>query len=226
MRSDGYDRRLSGQALDSVAASACRSGTGEAVRAARGGGWAATALVVCVGLASCSSSSPAVVRAPNRQPCAAKPHGALCIKVFADGSSVHDVAGYLSATDSPLAGQSWRLVLTSYPCDPGTAPVPRCALNATYPGPTRSGAPPLATSCRNTKTGAMTTTPPGCHDTLAEEIGTHGDWSGFMTTGQTVTLAKRTWLCVSEQLRANGAWQQATGRSAPQPIRACSKVPA
>ena len=176
-----------------------------------------TALVLTVSvLSACSSSKPS-----GSVPCAASPSGTVCIKVMKTGNSVGDVLAYLSASESPLDGHTWRLSLDAYSCNPGTAGQAACSVTSSYPGPTRSGPPQLSTSCR-TSSGAMTTTPPGCHDTLAEQLATFGDWKGFVTLPHTYT--QRTWLCVSEQVETGTTWATATGALATKPVRACSAV--
>ena len=179
------------------------------------------ALASIVALAGCGSASgSAVPVADPMKLCAPQPHGAVCIKVFQNNHAVTDVIGYLSATDSPLVGKTWRLVLSRYSCDPGSTAHPSCTAAATYPGPTRHGRPPRQTSCR-TQSGETVTTPSGCHDTLAQELATFGDWSGFAVPKR---FASRTWLCISQQIRTGGSWR-APGRAlATTPVRACAEV--
>lgn len=176
---------------------------------------AAAALSGC-GSASASPSLPPYAGAL----CPAQPNGEPCIKVLDRGHVVRDVIGYLSASDSPLAGKTWRLVLSRYDCGPGSAAPPTCSTAVTYPGPTRHGNPPRQTSCR-TQSGETVTTPSGCHNTLAQELGSFGDWSGL-------TLPKRfpssTWLCVAEQIRVGRAWRQPDKALATYPVRACTEV--
>jgi hypothetical protein len=179
------------------------------------------ALAGALALAGCGSASGSAIPAADPMKlCAPQPHGAVCIKVFQNNHAVTDVIGYLSATDSPLAGKTWRLVLSRYGCDPGSAAHPNCTAAATYPGPTRHGRPPQQTSCR-TQSGETVTTPSGCHDTLAQELASFGDWSGF-------TVPKRfpsnTWLCVAEQIRVGSAWRQPSKALTTHPVRACAKV--
>ena len=179
------------------------------------------ALGSAVAPAGCGSASGSAV--PISAPtvlCAPQPKGALCIKVFQDGHVVHDVIGYLAASDSPLAGKTWRLVLGRYACDPGSAPRPSCAPAATYPGPTRNGRPPRQTSCR-TQSGSTVTTPVGCHDTLAQELGSFGDWSGFVLPRR---FTSRMWLCVAEQIRAGNSWRPPDRALATSPVRACAEL--
>lgn len=152
--------------------------------------------------------------------CPPQPHGEPCIKVLDRGHVVRDVIGYLSASDSPLAGKTWRLVLSRYDCDPGSAARPRCSAQATYPGPTRRGRPTRQTSCR-TQSGKTVTTPNGCHNTLAQELASFGDWSGLAVPKR---FASNTWLCVAEQIRVAGAWRKPTRALASYPVRACSVV--
>jgi hypothetical protein len=143
--------------------------------------------------------------------------------VLRNGRAVGDVIAYLAASDSPLAGRTWRLVLSRYRCDPGPGALPRCAAAASYPGPTRHGRPPVQTSCR-TSAGATVTTPTGCHDTLAQELASFGDWTGFyrFADGKPKTFGAGVWLCVSEQIRAAGAWRAPARQLAPTPARACA----
>ena len=140
--------------------------------------------------------------------------------MLAQGRVVKDVIGYLSASDSPLAGKTWRLVLSRYDCDPGSATQPKCSAAATYPGPTRHGRPPRQTSCR-TQSGTTVTTPTGCHNTLAQQLGSFGDWSGLTLPER---FASSTWLCVSEQIRRGGGWRQPDRALATYPVRACDMV--
>jgi hypothetical protein len=182
----------------------------------------AAALLAAAGLAGCGSTSH--VDSSATLPCAARPDGALCIKLIADHATVRDVIAYLSSSGSPLVGKRWRLTLGRYACDPGTSTRPNCAALAVYPGPTRHGPPPVSTSCR-TSSGTVVTAPTGCHDTLAQETGTLGAWAGFyrLGEGKPKTFASRTWLCVSEETEAGGSWRLS---SAPLPLRACAAVPA
>jgi hypothetical protein len=117
-----------------------------------------------------------------------------------------------SASLPILAHHRWQLALAIYPCDPGTGSVPHCIPMKIYPGPTRHGNPPLATSCRNAN-GATTTTPNGCHDTLAQEVATHGDFFGF---DPPQSLASQVWVCIQEGL--------GQGSPTAAPERACSAV--
>jgi hypothetical protein len=182
--------------------------------------WASASALAAVtfALSGCGSAS-GKVPAPSAPPCASQPTGALCIKVFQSGHAVRDVIGYLSASESPLAGRTWRLTLSRYACDPGSDARPHCRAAGKYPGPTRHGRPPLETSCR--ENGSTTTTPRGCHDTLAQETASFGDWSGF---GVPKKFATRTWLCVSEEIRVGGVWRQPAGALATQPARSCKSV--
>ena len=176
------------------------------------------ALACTLALSACGSASSKVPVLAG-QKCPPRPTGALCIKLFESGHAVRDVIGYLSASDSPLAGKTWRLTLSGFACDPGSEPRPNCSPSATYPGPTRHGRPPIETSCR--ENGSTTTTPPGCHDTLAEELASFGDWPGF---GVPKKFATRTWLCVSEEIRVGSAWRQPERALATQPVRSCAQV--
>jgi hypothetical protein len=179
------------------------------------------ALAAAPALAGCGSASGSAIPASDpMRLCAPQPHGAVCIKVFHDNGTVTDVIGYLSATDSPLAGTTWRLVLGRYSCDPGSAAKPSCTAAATYPGPTRHGRPPRQTSCR-AQSGQTVTTPSGCHDTLAQALATFGDWSGFSVPKR---LASSTWLCVAEQIRVGGEWREPDRTMATSPVRACAQV--
>jgi hypothetical protein len=156
--------------------------------------------------------------APPSQ-CPAKPNGALCIRMFANHTTVNDVVGYLSSSESTLTAKTWRLELAAYGCDPGQGVKTRCTPSTTYPGPTRTGQPPESSSCR-TANGTVLTGPPGCHNTLAQAMASHGDWSGLHSP--TKTLASRTWFCVSEETQRNGTWQDPD--ATPTPRRACAVV--
>jgi hypothetical protein len=183
-------------------------------------------LIAALLLVGCGSASGGAVPHPSPTlPCAAKPNGALCIKVFADGATVRDVIAYLSASNSQLAGKTWRLVLDRYACDPGAQPRAQCGPAGIYPGPTRHGVPPASSFCK-TNSGETVTAPSGCHDTLAQELASFGDWQGFylLGEGKPKTFASRVWLCVSEQIRAGGSWRGPAVRLAPTPLRACSSV--
>jgi hypothetical protein len=150
----------------------------------------------------------------------------MCIKVLRVHHAVGDVIAYLAASESPLAGRTWRLTLRRYGCDPGSGPQPRCRPAATYPGPTRRGRPPVVTSCRTNGGATVVTAPIGCHDTLAQQMATRGDWTGFYRfgDGRPHTFASRVWLCASEQVRVGGTWRQAGRRLTPTPVRACAAV--
>lgn len=184
----------------------------------------AMALAGALVLSGCGSTSRATPPTPQVSallPCAAQPEGALCIKVFRVRHAVADVVAYLAASESPFAGRTWRLVMSQYPCDPGSQPLPGCRPVATYPGPTRHGRPPLGTSCREKGSTKVVTAPSGCHDTLAQEIASFGAFAGFNPPH---TFTSRVWLCVSEQVRAGGSWRQPTRPLAPTPTRACAAV--
>lgn len=182
-----------------------------------------TWLVAAVSLVLTACSSTAVAPSAN-VPCAPTPNGAVCIKLFTSHAQVQDVIGYLSASNSPLAERTWRLVLGAYPCDPGASPRPACTISATYPGPTMHGTPPASTHCVGSN-GATLTDPPGCHDTLAELLATHDDWTGFAPHGLPTTFTPRAWLCVSEQLQINATWVAADDAFATHPLRACARTP-
>jgi hypothetical protein len=179
------------------------------------------ALAGVLALSGCGSGSGSdVPTSVAKTLCATKPHGALCIKVFRHGGTVQDVIAYLSAADSPLAGKTWRLALSRYACDPGSAAQPACAADATYPGPTRHGLPPQQTYCR-TQSGQTVTTGAGCHDTLAQQMASIGDWSGFVVPKR---FASHTWLCISQEIRTGGSWRQPDRALATTPVRACAEV--
>lgn len=179
------------------------------------------ALAGAVLLSGCGAASGStVLPAYAGTLCPPQPNGKPCIKVLARGRLVKDVIGYLSASDSPLARRTWRLVLSRYDCDPGAGAEPRCAATATYPGPTRHGRPLRQTSCR-TQSGRTVTSPTGCHDTLAQELGSFGDWAGLAVPKR---FASGTWLCVTEQIRVAGAWRQPQRKLATYPTRACAVV--
>jgi hypothetical protein len=179
------------------------------------------ALAGSLALSGCGSASGAPgIPSYAGTLCPAQPSGEPCVKVLDRGHVVDDVIGYLSASDSPLAGKTWRLVLSRYSCDPASAARPKCSPAAIYPGPTRHGLPPARTSCR-TQSGETVTTPNGCHNALAQQMGSFGDWSGFALPTR---FPSRTWLCVSEQIRVGGSWRQPDGALATQPVRACAAV--
>ena len=122
-------------------------------------------------------------------------------RAYNDHLSVNDVIGYLSASESPLAGKTWRLVLT--------------AGGRTYPGVTRNGNPPIEISCREAE-GHAITTGTGCHDTLASAYASTGDFPGFKLPQ---SLTSGTELCIAEQVESAGTWHTMTT-----PARACSTV--
>jgi len=164
-----------------------------------------------------SNSSPGF-----SDPCLAKPQGgALCIKVYADDGTVRDVIGYLSSKESPLEGRRWRLLLSTYPCDPGTDAKPACARTKSYPATAHRGTPTIESSCRRPN-GASDRKPPGCHNTLESEYASQGDWTLFPLAGKGLHVRQRTWFCVSEQIWVGGKWVAAPPQLSPDPIRACS----
>ena len=174
-------------------------------------------------LTGCTSATH-VPSPSGPSPCPTQPGGALCIHVLADHRSVRDVIGYASYGDDYLAGKTWRLVLSTYRCDPGTTQTPTCKPSATYPGPSRSGLPPASTYCRASN-GATLTNAPGCHDTLAQNSAVDGDWPGFAGPSGSlpITFPTTTTVCLSEQVQAGGTaatWVDA----ATSPRRACSTV--
>jgi hypothetical protein len=181
-------------------------------------------LIALFGCSASQSSSPAT---HSQLPCPAKPNGALCIRVFAHHLELDDAVGYLVSSGTTLLNTTWRLVLTSYRCDPGYQVQPRCNASGVFPGPTRHGLPPAATSCRVPGAGVITTTPAGCHDTLAQAMATHGDWTGLglLAQGKPMTFAHPVWLCVSEQV-FTGAWKDTSAADSPTPLRACSAISA
>jgi hypothetical protein len=85
----------------------------------------------------------------------------------------------------------------------------------------RHGVPPIETFCRLAN-GEKDTTSPNCHNTLASEYASQGDWSGFPLTGEGYTVRQKIWLCVSEQIASGKTW--ATPSLTPTPTRACSAV--
>lgn len=189
----------------------------------------AAAGLILLGVTGCSSSTAAPTAARLGLPCPAKPTGALCIRVLAHHLRVDDVIGYLASSEPVLTGQTWRLVLSTFPCDPGLAARPRCAPTSAFPGPIRHGEPPAATSCRVPAGGVVVTAPAGCHDTLAQAMGSQGDWTGFdplSTQDKPVTFNKPVWLCVSEQLLTSQGWQSPNDQSSPTPPRACKALTA
>jgi hypothetical protein len=181
------------------------------------------AVAVLLSTAACNSgpsSQPPIP--PFSDPCAAKPQGgALCVKVLAEKGVVGDVIGYLALTESPLKGKDWRLVLSSYRCDPGTGARPTCAPMKSYPTSARHGMPPIQKYCRLSN-GETDTTSPGCHNTLDSEYASHGDWSGFPFTSRGYTVHQAIRLCVSEQIAAGKTW--VSPALTPTPARVCSDV--
>ena len=146
-------------------------------------------------LAACGNSNPLGL------PCNPQPEGAICLNVYNDHLQVRDVIAYLSESDSPLAGKTWRLALT--------------AGGRSYPGVTQHGTPPIQVFCKDAA-GQTITTGDGCHDTLADERTEGGDFPGFEPP---VSLRSAGEICVTEQIRTNGKWRtQAT------PARACASV--
>jgi hypothetical protein len=178
---------------------------------------------VALTAAACGSgSSGRPFTLPLNGPCPPKPQGgALCIKVFSAHGMVGDVIGYLSSSDSPLKGKQWRLVLSTYRCDPGTGARAACRPVGTYPANPRRGVPPVGTFCRQPN-GAPDTTSPGCHDTLATEYATMGAWAGFPLTQQGYAVPQRTWFCVTEQIASGHRWHAPPPSEATIPGRACS----
>jgi len=187
---------------------------------------AAVALLGLIALVGCSTSKTSSLPTAHVQlPCPAKPTGTLCIRVFAHHLELDDAVGYLVSSEPSLENKTWRLVLTSYDCDPGHGVRSRCAPSGVFPGPIRHGLPPAATSCRSAATGAITTTPAGCHDTLTQAMATHGDWAGLdqLAQGKPMTFAHPVWLCVSEQVFKD-TWKQPDTEASPTPTRACSAL--
>src|SRR5689334_13478387 len=87
--------------------------------------------LAAAGLVGCSSKPPGLGSTSSTE-CPAKPSGALCIRVVADHATVDDVVGYLSSSESTLGAKTWRLVLTTYGCDPGQGVRSKCGPSATY----------------------------------------------------------------------------------------------
>lgn len=179
-------------------------------------------LASLLGAVGCSGSAGLPTPSFNN-PCPAKPQGGgLCINVMSVNGVVRDVIGYLSLRDSPLAGRRWRLVLSSYGCDPGTGPTPACAASKTYPTAARHGMPPLETFCRQAN-GDTNTASPGCHDALAAEYASQGAWIGFPgSDGKGYRVGHQTWLCIAEQTASGHTWTTPTPQ--PTPPRACSSI--
>ncbi len=148
-------------------------------------------------LAGCGGST--VPLPPLSLPCNPQPQGALCIKVYNDHLNVRDVIGYLSASESPLAGKTWRLVLT--------------VGGRSYPGLTQHGNPPLQVFCKDAS-GNTVTTGIGCHDTLADAYASIGAFPGFNPPKR---LTSATDISIAEQVQTAGTWHTV----AP-PARACS----
>lgn len=179
-----------------------------------------TALLAALTIAGCSASSTEL-HSSNSVPCAAAPTGAMCIKVIQEDGVVRDVLGYLSSSESPLRGHTWRLVLQGFPCDPGDGAQPTCAATASYPGPTRHGVPTRVGSCRQPDTGDVITDAPGCHDTLSQASAGLDDWKGFRVPASTGTPD---WLCVSLQVRDAQRWAVPEASLRPTPPRDCAST--
>jgi hypothetical protein len=179
------------------------------------------AAVSTVALTGCASSGSGY---PTRTRCA----GEVCIQVTRSGLTVSDVIGYFAPAGTSVSDRTWRLALTSYDCDPGSHHPSRCLPTGSYPGPARHGDPPAKATCTSNKSvpGGQAT-PASCLGHLAEELATHGDWSGFFEFAQGRgghTFIRATWLCVAAQLLADGGWQDETTPSSSVPVRACSEV--
>ena len=183
----------------------------------------ASGVLALVGISGgCSSGHPLTPSAPL--PCVARPSGTLCIHLASHGTTLEDAVGYLSASSWPPVDSPWRLVLTSYSCDPGTSAESSCQPTGSFPGPERRGPPPLSNTCRAPGSPLTVSSPIRCHDMLAQEMATHGDWSGFydFSQGRPQQFRSPTWFCVSEQVLTAGTWGP-PARS-PTPARACAKV--
>lgn len=170
-------------------------------------------------LTSCSSSSLPFSPGLSTQ-CAAKPNGALCLKIIDVGKVVGDVIGYVGDSGTSLSGKTWRIALSRFGCDPGTGARPACTPSVTYPSKSRHGLIPRTTYCKD-QNGATITAPPGCHDSLLELLGSDGDFAGFSLRPNGLTFPAGTWLCISEQVLVAGRWQPVTTTS---PLRACHQV--
>jgi hypothetical protein len=146
------------------------------------------ALLSGVALVGCGRSSAFPIPPPASHLCAPQPKGALCLKVFTNNGKTTDVIAYLSASDSPLAGKTWRLVL-------GWGRAGKTPTRA------RHGNPPDATFCKDSH-GNTITTETGCHDTLASFYASGGDFADFQVPTASVPVP----LCVREEVQENGKW--------------------
>jgi len=70
--------------------------------------------------------------------------------------------------------------------------------------------------------GQIVTAPSGCHDTLAQEMASFGDFAGFDRLPR--RFVSPVWFCVSEQLRVGGAWGDPSPALATTPARACASA--
>jgi hypothetical protein len=143
------------------------------------------AAVGAVMLAGCGGST---LPHPTSLPCNPQPQGALCLKIFKDNGKVTDVVAYLSASDSPLTGKTWRLALTYGDM-------------ASFPTRSHHGNPPAETFCKDGQ-GNTVTTGNGCHDILASEFASAGDFPGFRVPRASIPVP----LCLHEQVQQNGKW--------------------
>jgi len=138
--------------------------------------------VIVFALAGCGSSHGISLA------CDPQPQGALCLKIFRDKGKVTDIVAYFSASESPLTGKTWRLALA-------------WGKSGISPGRTRHGNPPQETFCKDSH-GNTVTTGSGCHDTLASEFASFGDFPGFRVPLASIPEP----LCVQEQVQQNGKW--------------------
>ena len=124
--------------------------------------------------------------------------GALCIRVSHDHLTVNDVFAEGDPSQSSLAGNSWRFVLT--------------VGGSEYPGRTQEPIPPVACHDAN---GNTDSTSSACYRT-EEEAAADGSFAGFSVPN---VLTSATQLCISVQVETVGTWSTMTT-----PGQACTSV--
>src|SRR5690348_9030259 len=153
---------------------------------------AAAAALLLAGCGSSKSGLPRDIR------CGHSSNGVLCLLAYAGEARIRDVIGYYSPTTS-LAGDTWRLNLFGYDCNPAR---PGCRPTAQYPATARHTPPPVDGKCIAVLYDAGRRQ---CAARLATAYGTHGDWTGLPAL-PSATLAAHAWLCVSAQLLHRHGW--------------------
>ena len=111
---------------------------------------------------------------------------------------MNDVIGYVFPSEAPLAGQTWRLVLT--------------ADGRAYPGLTRDPSGPVVCDDAN---GNTDSTSSGCYRP-AVEYASYGSFPGFNVPN---SLTSATELCIAVQVHTAGTWRTMTT-----PAPACASV--